>query len=574
MFQTPQQRAGGGVMAGVAPINQVMGPMRLEDGGDPGIMEYVTRAPSVLADMIDSMKLSDDFFSTEQTESGSGINLRDITDFLIVDPNDPVDVAIALATAPLLIYPPAAIAAALARKGYKASKIEKVVDKVKEVQENPSATDRLKTAGVGYGIMGGARSVPGMAEFATDLIAGEPEEPESEPGGIAKIATSIDEAREMHVPTFMRDGEELAAVTVEDVEKSGLGSLKNYLNEMDFDENLGEYIKKVEDKASGGIMKLNKGGKAIDFFSDFFRRLEDAVKTKNIDEIQDLKKQADLEDLNTVERSVTNDALRDAEIKLNKEGLDIDIDAPPVKPVEPVGTPPTGSGSRILNYAKENPVKTATGLGAAAGTAYMFGTTDPEKQDEVITSAGEPPKDNVNTNTNTENNTNTNNNQGFFANTRDFIGSTLGKLVPGELKDLYASDPRKAMFIAGQLMKAREGIVPMNALTTLTEAEAAYEGILAEEEGKKPAIMQTANAFIDKMEELGNPLSGMNQEKVVLTLFESAQGDARLKSLIDAIDEAPELLKNPQFVETITQELLKSSPELTEIVRSNRVSLS
>ena len=118
MFQTPQQRAGGGVMAGVAPINQVMGPMRLEDGGDPGIMEYVARAPSVLADMIDSMKLSDDFFSTEQTESGSGINLRDITDFLIVDPSDPVDVAIALATAPLLIYPPAAIAAALASVTY------------------------------------------------------------------------------------------------------------------------------------------------------------------------------------------------------------------------------------------------------------------------------------------------------------------------------------------------------------------------------------------------------------------------------------------------------------------------
>lgn len=560
MFQTPQQRAGGGVMAGVAPINQVMGPMRLEDGGDPGIMEYVARAPSVLAGMIDSMKLSDDFFSTEQTESGSGINFRDITDFLIVDPSDPVDVAIALATAPLLIYPPAAIAAALARQGYKASKIEKVVDKVKEVQENPSAADRLKTAGVGYGIMGGARSVPGMAEFATDLIAGEPEEPESEPGGIAKIATSIDEAREMHVPTFMRDGEELAAVTVEDVEKSGLGSLKNYLNEMDFDENLGEYIKKVEDKASGGIMKLNKGGKAIDFFSDFFRRLEDAVKTKNVDEIKDLKRQADSEDLSALEKSLTNDALVDAEIELKREGLELDLNKPPVRPVEPVGTPPTGSGSRILNYATENPVKTAAGVGAAGGLGYMFGTTDPEKQDEVITFAGEPPKDD------SGNTPPPPSDQGFFATTRDFMSNILGKLVPGELKDLYASDPRKAMFIAGQLMKAREGIVPMNALTTLTEAEAAYEGLMAEEEKAKPALIQTANAFIDKMAELGKSLDEDDQQRVVLSLFEAAQGDARLQSLIDAIDEAPELINNPQFVETITQELLRSSPKLTQIV--------
>ena len=572
MFQNPQQRAGGGIMSGVAPINQFMGPMRLEDGGDPGLTEYIAKVPSVLSDMIDDIKLSDDFFSTEQTESGSGINLRDITDFLIVDPSDPVDIAIALATAPLLIYPPAAIAATLARQGYKASKIEKVIDKAKAVQENPSAVDRLKTASVGYGIMGGARSVPSVSEFAMDLVAGQPEETESEPSGIAKIATSIGEARDMKVPTFMRDDKELAAVTAEDVEKSGLGSLRAYLNAMDFDEDLGEYIKKVEDKAAGGIMKLAAGklvvDEGIDFFSNFFRRLEDAVKTKNIDEIQDLKKQADLEDLNTVERSVTNDALRDAEIKLNKEGLDIDIDAPPVKPVEPVGSAPAGSGSKILNYARQNKGKTATGLGAAAGTAYMFGTTDPEKKDEVITSAGEPPKDDsVITPPPPPD-------QGIFANTRDFIGNTLGKLVPKELKDLYASDPRKAMFIAGQLMKPREGIVPMNALTTLTEAEAAYEGILAEEEGKKPAIMQTANAFIDKMAELGNPLSGMNQEKIVLTLFEAAQGDARLKSLIDAIDEAPELLQNPQFVETITQELLKSSPELTEIVRGNRVSLS
>ena len=41
MFQTPQRRAGGGIMAGIAPINEAMGPMKLEDGGDPGFLDRI-----------------------------------------------------------------------------------------------------------------------------------------------------------------------------------------------------------------------------------------------------------------------------------------------------------------------------------------------------------------------------------------------------------------------------------------------------------------------------------------------------------------------------------------------------
>lgn len=573
MFQTPERRAGGGIMAGVAPINQFMGPMRLEDGGDPGLTEYAALAPNVLSDMMENVKLSDDFFSTEKTEAGSGINFRDITDFLIVDPSDPVDIAIALATAPLLIYPPAAIAANLARQGYKASKIDKVVDKAKAIQESPSVTDRLKTAGIGYGIMGGARSVPGISESLVNLVSEEPKDSEDQSGGIAKIATSIAEARDMKVPTFTRNDKELAAVTVEDVEQSGLGSLQNYLNEMDFDEDLGEYIKKVEDKSDGGIMNLAAGkfiDEGIDFFSDFFKRLEDAVKNKNIDEIRNLKRESSSTDLNAVQRSTVDGELKNAEIKLREEGLDIDLDAPPSRPVGPVSSTAAGSGSKIINYARENPLKTAAAVGGAGTLGYMYGTTDPEKKDEVITSSGEPsepPEDD-------SEGKGKDSGQGFFANTRDFIGNTLGKLVPGELKNLYASDPRKAMFIAGQLMKAREGVVPINTLTALTEAEATYENMRLEEESNKAPIMQTANALIDKLEELGNPLIPENQESLVLTLFEAAQGNERLKSLIDAIDDAPELLKNPQFIDTITQELIKTTPKITEIVEANRVQLS
>jgi len=78
MFQTPQMREGGGIMAGVAPIR--------------GYAE---------GDLV-----SDDFFTLEKTEEGSGMNLRDVTDFFF-DPEDPIDYA----TIGLMAFPPGYVAA-------------------------------------------------------------------------------------------------------------------------------------------------------------------------------------------------------------------------------------------------------------------------------------------------------------------------------------------------------------------------------------------------------------------------------------------------------------------------------
>ena len=144
MFQTPVQRAGGGIMAGVAPVN-------LQDGGDPGLMDYLSGLGSAIVGDDGTM---DDFFSLEKTEEGSGLNLRDLTDALIVDPEDPTDVAIAAATAPLLIFPPAAIAARLAAAGYKGTKVARAVDKAAQLQEKipgilSGGTSRLATLGQG-----------------------------------------------------------------------------------------------------------------------------------------------------------------------------------------------------------------------------------------------------------------------------------------------------------------------------------------------------------------------------------------------------------------------------------------
>ncbi len=102
MFQTPQMREGSGIMAGVAPIR--------------GYAE---------GDLV-----SDDFFTLEKTEEGSGMNLRDVTDFFF-DPEDPVDYA----TIGLMAFPPAYVAARLARMGIKGQKAAEQVQKIVKAQD-------------------------------------------------------------------------------------------------------------------------------------------------------------------------------------------------------------------------------------------------------------------------------------------------------------------------------------------------------------------------------------------------------------------------------------------------------
>ena len=117
MFQTPQTRQGSGIMAGVAPVRGY------EDGG----------------------LISDDFFSLEQTEQGSGANLRDFTN-LIFDPEDPLDYA----TLSLLAFPPVYVAAKLAKAGVKGSKLANQMQKVKQYKE--ATGQGVKAAGAFEGV--------------------------------------------------------------------------------------------------------------------------------------------------------------------------------------------------------------------------------------------------------------------------------------------------------------------------------------------------------------------------------------------------------------------------------------
>ena len=170
MFQTPQIREGSGIMAGVAPIN-------MDEGG----------FLDSLSDMVEEYNpFSSNFFTTEKTEEGSGITARDMFDFLIADPDDPTDVAIAAAMAPLWLFPPAAIAARLARMGYKGAKVTKALEKVADVQKKvPTLLGKGTGKGAGYVQSQTGRVVGDLGEGAINAII--PEAVAEDEGGISSL---------------------------------------------------------------------------------------------------------------------------------------------------------------------------------------------------------------------------------------------------------------------------------------------------------------------------------------------------------------------------------------------------
>ena len=153
MFQNPMQRQGLGIMAGVAPVQGY------ENGGSVQEEE----------DLLDKVK-----GQFEKTPEGSGMNLRDLTDFFIVDPEDEYDVAMAAATAGLMGFPPAAAAAALTRMGYKGKKLYDKVNKLKQLQDNiakPSEGAGLtKTVTKPIGSVMAAREIEDAVEDPTQFV--------------------------------------------------------------------------------------------------------------------------------------------------------------------------------------------------------------------------------------------------------------------------------------------------------------------------------------------------------------------------------------------------------------------
>ena len=172
MFQNPQQRARSGIMAGVVPVQG------FDDGGEA--YAYTPEFQSsedfmgALGDKDREELLSQVRGQFEKTPEGSGLNLRDLTDFFIVDPEDEYDVAMAAATAGLMAFPPAAAATALARMGYKGKKLYDKVSRLKQLQDKmrtpKDGASLTKTVTKPIGSVMAARELEDAVEDPTQFV--------------------------------------------------------------------------------------------------------------------------------------------------------------------------------------------------------------------------------------------------------------------------------------------------------------------------------------------------------------------------------------------------------------------
>ena len=657
MFQNPQQRAGGGIMAGVAPIN-------MSNGGDPNDT-WAKAIPSFfgeqykdakylydqLPDMptpseagrmydeginVDDLYGEGNFFSLDKTEAGSGMNLRDITDVLIVDPEDPVDLAIAASAVGMLAAPPGLIGVGLAKLGYTGVKIKRVLQRVAGLQKK-LGDDELKNI-QGSGLSGkleeraremGANPIDNLkrdsdvagfaqnrfapttlgqyettrflslpAQEAYDKInfispaqaseAPYPKIPEYEggpvetpagiaaietkdpkidtlvreaetdaEGGIAKVARSIAEARsdEFKSPTFRRGDKDLAAVTKEDLIDAGYegpDALTNYLNDMKFDDELGEYIKDIEakGKADGGVVGLWTGGAAA-----VQRGLAAA-------------------------RAARLAAANKVNPPWSKQALDGQMDArrggPPASPDMPAGGKVTDDVNvKTGNIFSRNPKTT---LGTIAGGLYAADAfLKPDEEEVAGPSSGggsgssvieEEPAFTQVDGKNQPAPFPINPNKDLITKTTDYLKGSLSKL-----KDQYASDPRKGLFIAGQLMKAREGIVPINGITALTEAEMQYENLIAEEKSKgndgKPPLFQMYDAIVEEQIALGNPMSEKVKQEVLASLFDATRSNEFMSTLFKGIALNPQLLAEGKITDVITKTAIDAGGDIGALLTAH-----
>jgi len=158
MFQTPMQRESMGIMAGVAPIQ--------------GYREGGSAAPDY----------TPKFLRDEQPEEDS--MGRMLFELFVVDPDDPVDVGMASASAAMMVggvTAPAAIATQLARMGYKGKKLYNLINKVESLSK-----PKKENAGIISKAMAPVTATYGASQ--TGRLVGEIPEIVEAAGGIGDLA--------------------------------------------------------------------------------------------------------------------------------------------------------------------------------------------------------------------------------------------------------------------------------------------------------------------------------------------------------------------------------------------------
>ena len=262
-------------MSGLAPMN-------MKKGGFPDLTGdgKVTQADILKGRGVEGFAEGGDasksFYDLQKTAPGSGVNLRDVTDFLF-DPTDPVDYLVL----GMMAFPPAGIAAKLVQAGIKGKKLRDTLKKVE-------AAKGLTLGPTRESLKGKAGQLLVRQEIA-DLV------PHNRPGGVFSYSDEMKEyikenpdyTYEEGLPGLIEAVGGLGSVSKElyDIAKDPIGreviaeeikGIPSVIAETVKDADYSRYNplellpdsftkrpSKLDKKSDGGIMMLSKGGDAL-----------------------------------------------------------------------------------------------------------------------------------------------------------------------------------------------------------------------------------------------------------------------------------------------------------------------
>ena len=334
-----------GIMSGLEPV-------RLKDGGFPDLTGdgKVTQADILKGRGVEGFAEGGDagesFYNLQKTAPGSGVNLRDVTDFLF-DPTDPVDYLVL----GMMAFPPAGIAAKLIQAGVKGNKLRSTLKKVE-------AAKGLTLGPTREGVKGKAGQLLLRQEMA-DLI------PHNRPGAVFSYSDEMkeyirenpDETYEGGLPALIESMRELGDVGKEVYEiaqtedgrqaiaeeiKGIPSALASSISEADYSrynplellpDSFTKRPSEINKKADGGIMMLSKGGDitggALNLSRAFLNKVKNNPKLQNKDgspkkstkEYKDeVKKQQDAKKAETAQkRAETRRAKQEAQAREEAE---------------------------------------------------------------------------------------------------------------------------------------------------------------------------------------------------------------------------------------------------------------
>lgn len=276
-----------GIMSGLEPV-------KLKDGGFPDLTGdgKVTRADILKGRGVEGFAEGGDagksFYNLQKTAPGSGVNLRDVTDFLF-DPTDPVDYLVL----GMMAFPPAGIAAKLIQAGVKGNKLRSTLKKVEAAKGLTLGPTRESLKGKAGQLLlrqeiadlfphnrgeffipgfGGERAL-GREQYSyemRDYLKENPDETYQEglPGLIESIRELGGVGKEFYEIAKDPDGREALVEEVGGIPSALIGSVSeadySRYNPLDLlPDSFTKRPSEIQDKADGGIMMLAKGGDVL-----------------------------------------------------------------------------------------------------------------------------------------------------------------------------------------------------------------------------------------------------------------------------------------------------------------------